>query len=440
MFSVENVPLSEYEWEFEAETERINEGHPGQDEPDKRGAYEHDRARIIHSVAFRRLQGKTQIFAPGWADFVRTRVTHSIEVAQIGRGLALRFAVPESLVEGVCLGHDLGHPPFGHTGEQALNACMEHHGGFEGNAQTFRIVTRLEEKSTEYRGLDLTRATLLGLIKYPYTRAVGASKYIYDDDVASMADWLYRDSGHGLLDAPDDDPPRTIVCDLMDWADDVAYSVHDLEDGLTAGILRPELWTEEEFVDTVLASATSPRIKWADDPPGRDEVAAVLKDAMDRFRQVAPVIHTDVIREVTRYYINRFANAGEIQQRGEGMSLFDYRLEIPREIRIENQVLKAITFEYVIRDERTTTFIHKGKVIVTDLWEELFGNAQDPDRIERNTLLPRAMRRDLANAFGDQSRLARIVCDYIASMTEGQAISLYGRLFETTGGSPVAYG
>ena len=104
---------------------------------------------------------------PGGSDFLRTRVTHSIEVAQIGRALALRFAVPESLVEAACLAHDLGHPPFGHTGEEALAKCMEPYGSFEGNAQTFRIVTRLEEKSLDYDGLDLTRATLLGVIKYP---------------------------------------------------------------------------------------------------------------------------------------------------------------------------------------------------------------------------------------------------------------------------------
>src|SRR5438270_1970431 len=176
--------LREFDWESPVETQRAHVDDPSKSAADPRSPFERDRARIIHSVAFRRLQGKTQIFAPGGGvDFMRTRVTHSIEVAQIGRAVADRFSVPSSLVEAACLGHDLGHPPFGHTGEQALDDLMkEHRSQFEGNAQSFRIVTWLEQKSKDYEGLDLCRATLLALLKYPYRLAARYSKYLYDED------------------------------------------------------------------------------------------------------------------------------------------------------------------------------------------------------------------------------------------------------------------
>ncbi|MDA2925217.1 dNTP triphosphohydrolase [Acidobacteria bacterium AH-259-L09] len=157
-----------YHWNAPREVERKFQ-EPTPDPSDKRNPFEHDRARIIHSVHFRRLQGKTQIFAPGWADFMRTRLTHTIETGQIGRALGENAGLPGSLVEAACFAHDLGHPPFGHTGEQALNAEMKEHGGFEGNAQTFRILTRIERKSSQFRGLNLCRATLLGTIKYPFS-------------------------------------------------------------------------------------------------------------------------------------------------------------------------------------------------------------------------------------------------------------------------------
>jgi dGTPase len=428
--------LSDYGFDAELETSRFHTTEPVQDERDKRSPFERDRARIIHSVAFRHLQGKTQIFASGWTDFLRTRVTHSIEVAQIGRGLALRFGVPESLVEAACLGHDLGHPPFGHTGEHALETCMAPHGGFEGNAQTFRIVTRLEEKSVDYEGLDLTRATLLGLIKYPFEAAPGRKKYVYSDDAATYREWLYEGSGTSLVGRGEERqlPPRTIVCDMMDWADDVAYSVHDLEDGLAAGILRPELWTQDDFVDSIWRNTTAADIRWQQGPPSRNDVEAVLKDASGKFREIEPVIHKDVIREVARYYIDRFTNAAELRVADDARTFFDYRLEVPEGIRLENQVLKAITFEYVIYDHRTTTFVHKGYEIVRRLWQTLFENTQDPKT--RYELFPREMRSELESLAGDQSASARRVCDYVASMTEGQAVQLYGRLFESSSGSP----
>jgi len=152
-------------------------------DPSKRGEerldFERDRSRIIHSASFRRMQGKTQVFTVGEADFFRTRLTHSLEVAQIGKGLALRLGADPDLVETVCLAHDIGHPPFGHAGEAELNCLMNSYGGFEANAQNIRLLTRLEQKSTDYQGLNLTRASIDGQLKYKTAHLPGARKFYY---------------------------------------------------------------------------------------------------------------------------------------------------------------------------------------------------------------------------------------------------------------------
>lgn len=429
--------LDGYEWLNERDTDRLHVPDPPQDPLDPRSPFERDRSRIIHSVAFRRLQGKTQIFAAGWADFVRTRVTHSIEVSQIGRALAQRFSVPEALVEAACLGHDLGHPPFGHTGEKILDHLMDGIGHFEGNAQSFRMVTRLEAKARDYEGLDLCRASLLSIIKYPYWLEAGTGKFLYDDDAAFYAEWLFENSGRALLKERSDDPPRTLPCELMDWADDIAYSVHDLEDGIVSGFLVPALWTEDEIIDAVYASVASAPIKWREGPPDRDAVGAILEALAGDFGTYAVDIPRDVIREFTRARINEFATAGDVVATGPDETLFDYTLEIPEEIRIKNQVMKAITFELVINDPRTTTLALKGTEVLRRLFETLVDNALGPapgSGVNRYLLFDRRERRDLASLGDDDALIGRYVCDYLASMTEGQAMALYERLFEPMAG------
>ncbi len=224
---------------------------------DHRHPTERDRDRILHSAAFRRLQGKTQVFGIGQADFYRTRLTHSIEAAQIARGIAHNMLVEESrlaacltpeLAEAAALAHDLGHPPFGHAGECALDACMREvsHAArlcgretlrFEGNAQTFHILVAGEPKSPDYPGLNLTRATLTGVMKYPYEQEAGNDKFIFARD-AETAAWAL-DGGGGLLGARQEGcrPPTSITCQILDWADDCAYSIHDIEDALQARFL-----------------------------------------------------------------------------------------------------------------------------------------------------------------------------------------------------------
>lgn len=421
---------AEYSWYEGRETARANIAEPVQSASDQRSPFERDWARIIHSVAFRRLQGKTQIFAPATADYLRTRVTHSIEVAQIGRGMADRFGVPTALVEAACLGHDLGHPPFGHTGEQALNRCMEDHGGYEGNAQSFHIVTKLEQKHPDYDGLDLTRETLLALVKYPYRKGADHGKYLYEEDAQVYEKWLYEGSERRLLTDASHPEPRTIACQLMDWSDDIAYSVHDLEDGIVTGYLQPATWQTDGFLETLHKSVRNAPIKWQEGPPTQDEIAAYVRPLHDRLASGAPDVPMDVIRETTRHYIDKFVGAADIRVDDDVTTSFDFQLDIPEEIRVENQVLKSITFEYILRDPRTVQIFHKGEKIVGRLFKELYANAMAKQRKDRFLLFPRWLRGQLEVDRDNASALARIVADYIASLTEGQALRLYSRLFE----------
>src|SRR3954447_11881688 len=235
-------------------------------EPPKRGAspaataarapFARDRARGLHSYAFRRLADKTQVVVPGEDDFPRTRLTHSLEVAQIGREIAVMLGADADVVDAAGLAHDIGHPPFGHNGEAALATVAQAGGGFEGNAQTLRVLTRLEAKVVHEdgspAGLNLTRATLDAACKYPWPRREGSAKFgYYAEDEPAFA-WLRAGAPPG---------ERCLEAQIMDWADDVADSVHDVADGVHGGLVRLAEVTdaERETLCRIAADDYSPR-------------------------------------------------------------------------------------------------------------------------------------------------------------------------------------
>lgn len=398
---------------------------------DPRSPFEVDRARIVHSSAFRRLQGKTQIFGVGEGDFFRTRLTHSMEVAQIGKGLVLFLnRLPElegkpldhDLVEAACLAHDLGHPPFGHNGEMALQACMHAHGGFEGNAQNMRIVARLESKREGF-GLNLTRATHEALLKYLVSydqrkaarkepKPVAVEKCYYDTDEAIMS-WI-RSTG--------DRTYRTLESEIMEWADDIAYSVHDLEDGLHSGLILPELFTNPRLLERIADHADR---KGA---PGCDgaEVQAFMQSLFARLNGGTARRVKEQRKNLTSMLIHRFiTHTGLVAQPS-----LRYPLGLqPNEIvQREVAILKAVEFVLLIRNPRVTTLEYKGKLIVTNLFRAL---AQD----DSGDLFPEDIREAWEEVRGQDDARLRVVCDYISGMTDGYALRLYARLFEPGVGS-----
>src|SRR5437867_9273330 len=270
---------------------------------DHRHPTERDRDRILHSAAFRRLQGKTQVFGIGQADFYRTRLTHSIEAAQLARAIANNLLIeqPElsrcltsELAEAATLAHDLGHPPFGHAGEETLDSCMLEVSRrarlrgkaalrFEGNAQTFHILIAAEPKSPDYPGLNLTRATLAGVMKYPYEQDIGNDKFIFASDAAS-ANWALQGGGE-LLPARQRKkglrPAISFTCQVLDWADDCAYSIHDIEDALQAQFLRPGDLADARFAGRVAERYEKTRVSESVPMLQRTEVKERLQD-LDR--------------------------------------------------------------------------------------------------------------------------------------------------------------
>lgn len=404
-----------------------------QEHVDPRDPFEVDRARIVHASAFRRLQGKTQIFGVGEGDFFRTRLTHSMEVAQIGKGLALFLnrrpelrdaPLSTELVEAACLAHDLGHPPFGHNGEHALQELMHAHGGFEGNAQNLRILTRLEIKRGGH-GLNLTRATLEAVLKYlqPYSArkaargdgpgtAAAVEKCFYDDDAETVA-WIRNGAAHAH---------RSLEAEIMEWADDIAYSVHDLEDGIHADLIRPEHFEHTGTLERIAAYA---RKKGAAGV-SPDDVQRLMRELLSALRAPTAAEVRANRKSLTSRLIHRFVTHTGLGTR-PGVAGYELALDIPEPIWRETRILMGVEFVLLIRNPRVTTLEHKGKLVVQRLFE---AHAQ-PDA---GDLLPEDVRELWEPVRDDERARLRIVCDYIAAMTDAHALKLYRRLFEPGAG------
>ncbi len=388
-----------------------------------RDDFARDRARLVHSASLRRLSAKTQVVQPGDDDFVRNRLTHSLEVAQIGREFGAALGCSADVVDTACLAHDLGHPPFGHNGEQALDAVAEGIGGFEGNAQTLRLLSRLEPKRTHPdgrpAGLNLTRASLDAATKYPWARGaapveVGPTRKfgVYEDDLP-VFEWFRegRPSAERCLEA-----------DVMDWSDDVAYSVHDVEDAIASGRLDVRRLRDVSDVDSVLAVATG---LYAADL-GTDALGAALERVLASGAVPASYDGTRIdraaLKDMTSRLIGRFVLAVEVATRerhGTGsLARYEADLVVPDDTRAECAVLKAVAAHFVMHAQERVTVMAGQRQVVRSLVEAY--QADPPGRLDPDLLA------DWKAADSDAAAL-RLIVDQVASLTDVRALALHAR-------------
>ncbi len=389
-----------------------------------RSPFARDRARVLHSGSFRRLAGKTQVVAPDDDAVPRTRLTHSLEVAQIAREIGEQLGCDADLVDLAGLAHDIGHPPFGHNGEAALNAVGATAGGFEANAQNLRLLSRLEPKiiTADGRpaGLNLTRASLDAVIKYPWPRPAAGGKFgVYPDD-APVLRWI--------RDGRPDDRRCCLEAQVMDWADDVAYSVHDVEDGVSAG--RIDLGRLAEEGERALISVVAQ--EFSDDPTV--DLAAVLGDLLALRAVRSAIGHPSgpvadaAVKRMTSELTGRLATgaiAATLAASGPGpLHRYDADLQVPPVLRAEVAVLKAIARRYVMADPTRLAIQHREQQLLTELVQLI---------VERGSAALDPM---FAGAFdeagGDAERL-RVVLDQVSLLTDAQAIGRHGRLTAGTG-------
>jgi dGTPase len=392
-------------------------------EPPKRPGRTHfqrDRARVLHSSALRRLAAKTQAQEVGSSDFPRTRLTHSLECAQIGRELGSALGCDPDLVDAACLAHDLGHPPFGHNGETALARLAGPDGelscgGFEGNAQSLRLLTRLEPK-VPGAGLNLTRATLDAALKYPVIGS-GAGKYgAYESD-KSVFNWI-------RTGAPDGRP--CLEAQVMDWADDVAYSVHDLEDGLQAGLFTlKNLWdSAERAVVARKALAMYCRAPWAASAGELEEVfAEFLALPYWDFSFDGGPASLAAAKNLTSELVGRFCRAAEQAtldgQGTSGLARYAADLVVPRRQLLECALLKGVAAHYVIMRADTVAAKARERELITELALAIAREA--PAALD-------PVLRSYWDAAGSDSERRRVVIDQVASLTDTSAIVWHRRL------------
>ncbi|MQA61749.1 MAG: deoxyguanosinetriphosphate triphosphohydrolase [Actinophytocola sp.] len=387
---------------------------------DARSPFARDRARVLHSAALRRLAGKTQVVGPGEGAEVsgvpRTRLTHSLEVAQIGRGIAEDLGASADLVDTAGLAHDIGHPPFGHNGEQALDAVAGACGGYEGNAQTLRILTRLEPKidpdDAGGSGLNLTRACLDAATKYPWQRAAGVVKFgVYPDDLPTFT-WMREGATDGQT---------CLEAQIMDWADDVAYSVHDVEDGVLSGRLSLHVLADrtERAAIAELAAKHFSRLPAstlegaADELLGLPVLAELAKPGYD-FSLGAQV----ALKRLTSELVGRFATAVVSRTRkshGDGpLVRYAARLEVPDQVAAEVALLKSLALRYVMSDRRRLAVQEGQRQLLAELVEVLLTRA--PEALDQPL-------RPAWHAAADDAGRLRVVIDQVASLTDAQAVA-----------------
>ncbi|PSS45781.1 deoxyguanosinetriphosphate triphosphohydrolase [Arthrobacter woluwensis] len=390
-----------------------------------RSDFERDRARVLHSSALRRLGAKTQVVAPDTDDFVRTRLTHSLEVAQVGRELGRALGCDPDVVDTACLSHDLGHPPFGHNGESALNDIAHDIGGFEGNAQTLRLLTRLEPKvlapDGTPAGLNLTRASLDASCKYPWQAADApvihgrrTSKFgAYEDDLP-IFDWVRDNAPAGQT---------CIEAQVMDLADDISYSVHDVEDAVVAGHFQ---------------------LRWMDNPDHRARVVgytrqwylphadpAEVDEALSRLEKTAVWVREAdgsrksmaALKNMTSQLIGRFCQSALEATRSvygpDPLTRYNGQLMVPEETVMEIAVMKGLATTFVMTTDHRQPIYERQQEVLRALVSALTATGDKH--------LEPMFAADWRAADSDDARF-RVVIDQVASLTDGSALSLHERL------------
>ncbi len=344
-----------------------------------RTAYQRDRDRVIHTTAFRRLEYKTQVFVYSEGDHYRNRLTHSIEVGQIGRTLARALGCNEDLIEAISLAHDLGHPPFGHVGEATLNTLMRDHGGYDHQRQTYRILTELEERYPEHPGLNLTYEVLEGVVKHDT-----------DYDVVDASDYTPAERG-------------TLECQLSNLADEIAYNTSDLDDGLRSGILNPNNVRELAIARKVLETLGAP-------------ANADLNDALTRHSFIRRLVKLEVGDTIAATQQN--IEQANVQSLADLRNLAHNVAGYSEEMQKFNTELKSYLYKNFYRHYRVVRMAAKAERLLSDLFTAYI---QQPLQ-----LLPETQQRAQTYPEG----LQRVVCDYIAGMTDRYAIQEHKRLYD----------
>lgn len=397
---------------------------------DYRTPFQMDRDRIIHAGAFRKLQSKTQVFLSGEYDFYRTRLTHSMEVAQIGRsicsylssrGAPLKgdFFIDGDLVEAVCLAHDLGHPPFGHSGERTLQELMVRWGGFEGNAQTLHLLTEtIYQNEAGVRGMAPTRALLDGVLKYKKLfrefPAPPRNHFLYDGQERHRA-FVFEGSPipAALHEGEKLNQFKSIECQIMDWADDAAYSLNDIVDGVKAGFLtleRIEQWAAGEAID-------AERQRWLD--------------------QLFAAVRGDRLENAFAQKIGAFITACRLRERSNFMSdktnRYRYELIVAPQAEREAAFYKKMANDIIFESPQLQQMEHKARRVLFELWDSCWRNYVEKGARVINILPPRIGR--LIDAETTQAGKARQICDWLAGLTDGMIVRTYQRLFDPQFGS-----
>ena len=398
--------------------------HPEEEKSQLRTEFERDRARIIHSSAFRRLGGKTQVRVAGYNDFVRNRLTHSLEVAQIGRQIGSLLGCNPDVVDCACLAHDLGHPPFGHNGEKVLAKVCEDIGGFEGNAQTFRILTRLEPKVFERGrsyGLNLTRASLDACTKYPWTKSEaaeyikGGKKFcVYPEDTEAFL-WVKQEGR---------EHSRPMECQVMDISDDIAYSVHDFEDALECGT------NFSKFKPDNMAPLEEGMKEWynkEEDPEGLKEAFLRLASFNSFFGKKVDGSRKSLahLKNLTSALIGRFAysivEATKEKEGGEPLVRYRGSLEVPEDTKMEIELLKSLAAYAATSDENYKKKQVEEQDIIKTVITTL-AETKTPEKYFEKQYLD-----DLKKADCENEKL-RCACDQTASLTDASLMSLYEKI------------